>query len=271
VRGALWTPDVFLPQNCVAFPRFSDRRVCLGVRIFDRVFGGKIPVVSTFLINTVVQAALLFIGLHLVQDGSLAPGVLLAFCLYQSQLQNELLNLMNSYTSLIKSTGAGEKVFALMDRHVPPPGTDGAFWNIDDDHAYDGSALSQPLLLANGAAIAGSGDHGVASDAIVASPRLERSNNGHHHKAPITCIRFENVTFAYPSRPETLVLKNFNLEIRCGRTIALVGRSGCGTSDGVGSQSFVCDRIRGVLMTSLFFSPFALFSSFFILQAKAQS
>jgi ABC-type bacteriocin/lantibiotic exporter with double-glycine peptidase domain len=93
----------------------------LGVRIFDRVFGGKIPVVSTFLINTVVQAALLFIGLHLVQDGSLAPGVLLAFCLYQSQLQNELLNLMNSYTSLIKSTGAGEKVFALMDRHVPPP------------------------------------------------------------------------------------------------------------------------------------------------------
>jgi ATP-binding cassette, subfamily B, bacterial len=84
------------------------------------------------LINTVVQAALLYIGLRLVQHGNLAPGVLLAFALYQSQLQNELLNLMNSYTSLVKSTGAGEKVFALLDRPVPPPGTNGDFWNTDD-------------------------------------------------------------------------------------------------------------------------------------------
>jgi ATP-binding cassette subfamily B (MDR/TAP) protein 1 len=33
------------------------------------------------------------------------------------------MNLMNSYSSLIKSSGAGDKVFALLDRSPRPPGT----------------------------------------------------------------------------------------------------------------------------------------------------
>lgn len=44
-------------------------------------------VVSTFLINTCVQAALLLLGSHFVQQGKLTPEVLLAFMLYQGQLQ----------------------------------------------------------------------------------------------------------------------------------------------------------------------------------------
>lgn len=34
-----------------------------------------------------------------------------------------MLNLFQSYSSLIKSSGAGDKVFALLDRVPPPPGT----------------------------------------------------------------------------------------------------------------------------------------------------
>lgn len=30
--------------------------------------------------------------------------------------------------------------------------------------------------------------------------------------------------FAYPSRPQTLVLKGFNPEVKLGRSVALVGR-----------------------------------------------
>ena len=44
-------------------------------------------VVSTFLINTCVQAALLLIGTKLVQDGRLTSDILLAFMLYQGGLQ----------------------------------------------------------------------------------------------------------------------------------------------------------------------------------------
>ncbi|KAJ3401756.1 hypothetical protein HDV05_000289, partial [Chytridiales sp. JEL 0842] len=41
-------------------------------------------------------------------------------------------------------------------------------------------------------------------------------------------ILFENVTFAYPTRPSISVLQNFNLHIRSGTTVGLVGTSGCG-------------------------------------------
>lgn len=41
-------------------------------------------------------------------------------------------------------------------------------------------------------------------------------------------VTFENVTFEYPTRPDKPVLKNFNLKIPAGKTVALVGSSGNG-------------------------------------------
>jgi ATP-binding cassette, subfamily B, bacterial HlyB/CyaB len=41
-------------------------------------------------------------------------------------------------------------------------------------------------------------------------------------------IRFENVTFRYPTRPDKNALQNVDLEIQAGQTVALVGRSGAG-------------------------------------------
>jgi ATP-binding cassette subfamily B protein len=43
-------------------------------------------------------------------------------------------------------------------------------------------------------------------------------------------IRFDNVTFRYPSRPESPALENFSLEVAPGETIAFVGPSGAGKS-----------------------------------------
>ncbi|KAH8420469.1 hypothetical protein KR009_010681, partial [Drosophila setifemur] len=43
-------------------------------------------------------------------------------------------------------------------------------------------------------------------------------------------IRFENVSFAYPMRPDQVVLKDFSLTLRPGQTVALVGASGSGKS-----------------------------------------
>lgn len=39
-------------------------------------------------------------------------------------------------------------------------------------------------------------------------------------------IRFENVYFNYPSRPNEKILQGFNLEINSGESNALVGSSG---------------------------------------------
>lgn len=43
-------------------------------------------------------------------------------------------------------------------------------------------------------------------------------------------IRFEGITFAYPSRPNHPVLKDFSLTLKPGQTVALVGSSGSGKS-----------------------------------------
>jgi ATP-binding cassette, subfamily B, bacterial len=43
-------------------------------------------------------------------------------------------------------------------------------------------------------------------------------------------IRFDHVSFHYPSRPDTAALANFNLDVTPGETIAFVGPSGAGKS-----------------------------------------
>jgi ABC-type multidrug transport system fused ATPase/permease subunit len=43
-------------------------------------------------------------------------------------------------------------------------------------------------------------------------------------------IAFENVSFAYPTRPEFTVLKNLSLSIEPGEKVALIGQSGSGKS-----------------------------------------
>ncbi len=41
-------------------------------------------------------------------------------------------------------------------------------------------------------------------------------------------IEFRDVKFAYPSRPDVQVLRNFNLSIQPNSSLALVGQSGSG-------------------------------------------
>jgi len=43
-------------------------------------------------------------------------------------------------------------------------------------------------------------------------------------------IKFKRVRFQYPSRPDVEVLKELDLSIEPGKTVALVGSSGCGKS-----------------------------------------
>jgi ATP-binding cassette subfamily B (MDR/TAP) protein 9 len=95
--------------------------------------------VSTFLVNTCVQASLLLIGTIFVEQERLTADVLLAFMLYQRQLQEYMMLLLQSYSSLIKSSGAGDRVFFIMDRHPPPPGTGNSLVRSFDSETNEGT------------------------------------------------------------------------------------------------------------------------------------
>lgn len=60
-------------------------------------------------------------------------------------------------------------------------------------------------------------------------------------------INFKNVSFAYPTRPAKKIFDDFNLSIRCGETVALVGPSGGGKSTTAAMIERFYDPCDGVL------------------------
>ena len=166
--------------------------------------------VSTFLINTVVKTALLYIGTLLIQKGRITPEILLAFMLYQGSLQNETQNLLNSYTSLIKSSGAGDKVFALLDRQPEAPGTGSPEVVLEVDGNGDGA------------------------------PPLGAVESGG--------VELRGVGFTYSSRPDHVVLDSLSLSIPSGSTLALVGPSGCGKSTVISLLERFYDPTQGSVL-----------------------
>ncbi|XP_022732420.1 putative ABC transporter B family member 8 isoform X2 [Durio zibethinus] len=60
-------------------------------------------------------------------------------------------------------------------------------------------------------------------------------------------VEFENVKFIYPSRPDSVVLKDFNLKVEAGKTVALVGASGSGKSTAIALVQRFYDANDGVV------------------------
>lgn len=59
-------------------------------------------------------------------------------------------------------------------------------------------------------------------------------------------IDIRDVTFAYPSRPDQMILDGFSLSIPAGKMVALVGSSGCGKSTVISLVARFYDPSRGI-------------------------
>jgi ABC-type multidrug transport system fused ATPase/permease subunit len=62
------------------------------------------------------------------------------------------------------------------------------------------------------------------------SPIDPLSDKGEKLKKVTGTVSFKNIHFNYPSRMDVPILEDFNLEIKSGQTVALVGSSGSGKS-----------------------------------------
>ncbi|KMT03197.1 hypothetical protein BVRB_8g197460 [Beta vulgaris subsp. vulgaris] len=60
-------------------------------------------------------------------------------------------------------------------------------------------------------------------------------------------IQFERVKFIYPSRPDTVILRDFDLKVEAGKTVALVGASGSGKSTAIALLQRFYDANEGVV------------------------
>ncbi|KAK9194727.1 hypothetical protein WN944_005434 [Citrus x changshan-huyou] len=76
---------------------------------------------------------------------------------------------------------------------------------------------------------ASAGEH--IRDVIKRVPDIDSENmEGETLEKFLGEVEFRNVVFAYPSRPETIIFKDFCLKVPAGNTVALVGGSGSGKS-----------------------------------------
>lgn len=61
-------------------------------------------------------------------------------------------------------------------------------------------------------------------------------------------VEFKMVTFAYPSRPDVIVLKDFNLKVKGGTMVAVVGGSGSGKSTVIWLTQRFYDPVQGKVL-----------------------
>ena len=61
-------------------------------------------------------------------------------------------------------------------------------------------------------------------------------------------MELDKVHFTYPSRPNIPVLQGLSFSVECGKTLALVGASGCGKSTVVSLLGRLYDPDDGLLV-----------------------
>ncbi|MGC1548295.1 MAG: ABC transporter transmembrane domain-containing protein, partial [Rhodanobacter sp.] len=147
-------------------------------------------------------------------------------------------------------------------------------------HTLGAGTLAQFVFYAIFAAGSVAGLSEVGGDVLRAAGAMERigelfgehaeiANPAHPLALPRPtqgALRFENVAFHYPTRPDAPALYDFNLDIKPGETVALVGPSGAGKStvfalllrfydpqtgrisvDGIDLRALVLSELRGAI------------------------
>lgn len=158
------------------------------------------PIVTT--LGSLAAGLALWRGGYLTLNDSMTLGTLVAFVNFAGMFFNPINQLAQKLTEMQGAQAAGERVMGLL--------------------ATDPAIKDSPAVI----------------ERLAAQAKCENQNSkiaADGYPQQIDTIEFKNVTFRYETGP--VVLHDFNLTVRAGETIALVGPSGGGKSTIV---SLVC-------------------------------
>ncbi len=150
--------------------------------------------------------ALWFGGSRALHD-AISLGTMIAFINYAGQFFDPIHQLARILTELQGAQAAAERVVGLLDTEP----------KIKDSPEVVAAIERQTKRQAEGKGETGSKGDGVAIDG---------------HPDRIDTVEFRSVTFGY--KPDQPVLRDFNLTVRAGQTIAFVGPTGGGKTTIVG-------------------------------------
>jgi ATP-binding cassette subfamily B protein len=161
------------------------------------------PIVMS--LGSLAAGLCLWRGGYLATSGAMSLGTLVAFINFAGQFFQPINQLALRLTEMQGAQAAGERVMGLL---------------ATEPAIADSAAVKDRVRTFAAEAAKQAPDPGLGPDGL---PR------------EIGAIEFRNVTFRYAAGP--IVLEDFNLSVRAGETIALVGASGGGKSTIV---SLVC-------------------------------
>jgi ATP-binding cassette, subfamily B, bacterial len=155
-------------------------------------------VLTAFVIVTIFSALLfgLYLGVQSVTAGKLSAGELGQLVLYVILLGSSLAVMSEVMGDVLRAAGAAERLMELLAAKSPIQSP--------------ANPQNPPLRPLNTS---------VRPELVEGSANKARTGSD---------IRFDNVTFHYPSRPDRAALDSLSFHIRPGETVALVGPSGAG-------------------------------------------
>lgn len=170
-----------------------DRRLdtCQNLSAANAVMYGCFTILTNVLPNA-MTVAVIWLSARLVRCGDMDAGALFSFLLYQQELTGALQGMSEAVSSMSSAMGAGARVAQIL---LDSPSSSAIKDSTQENQALPGF----PVFSAS------------ADDTAA-------------------CVAFDNVSFAYPTRPDDLVLRDFTWHIPAGQFAAIVGSSGSGKS-----------------------------------------